>query len=72
MRRSSTSTCACSTAVPSVNNAWWVDAGGLIGQGALTLTITDTTTNTTKVYGNAATNTTFPVTHDTAAFATCP
>ena len=53
-----------------LNSKWWVFAGGLTNV-AVTLTVTDTKTNTTKTYQNPA-GTPFQPLQDTSAFATCP
>jgi hypothetical protein len=54
----------------ALNNRWWVFAGGLTNVNVV-MTVTDTTTNTTKTYTNPA-NTEFQPIQDTSAFATCP
>ncbi|MBV8199808.1 MAG: hypothetical protein JOZ15_04205 [Acidobacteria bacterium] len=53
-----------------LNSRWWVFAGGLTNV-AVTLTVTDTKTNTVKTYHNPA-GTPFQPIQDTSAFATCP
>lgn len=52
-----------------VNDRFWVFAGGLTDQ-QTTITVTDTTTGTTKQYTNPA-GTKFAPVQDTSAFATC-
>ena len=54
----------------ALTNTYWVLAGGLVGEGAVALTVTDTTTGAVKLYQNSA-GTTFAPLHDTAAFV-CP
>ena len=53
-----------------LNQRYWVFAGGLTNV-KVTLTVTDMSNNTVKVYTNPI-NTPFQPIQDTAAFATCP
>ena len=52
------------------NASYWVLAGGLVGEGSVLLTVTDTVTGAVKTYTNSP-GTTFAAQQDTAAFA-CP
>jgi len=54
----------------SLNNRYWVFAGGLTNVRTV-ITVTDTQTGTTKPYTNPQ-NTPFQPIQDTSAFATCP
>lgn len=54
----------------SVNNHFWVFAGGLTNV-QVELTVTDRDTGTSRVYNNLQ-STPFQPIQDTAAFATCP
>jgi hypothetical protein len=54
----------------SLSGKFWVFAGGLTNVG-VTMTVTDTSTSTPKVYATHP-NTTFQPLQDTSAFSTCP
>jgi len=54
----------------SINNQFWVFSGGLTNV-AVTLTVTDTHTNTVRTYLNPQT-TAYVAVQDTSAFGTCP